>query len=729
MDKKVKCWEVFDCNQQDCPAYQSKELRCWLISGTRCREAIQGQFLEKIEMCIACEPFNKNMDSDAWVETLKVVEEQFSSFRRMVEQRDQELEGISMELALGLSEVFEALKRISSGDPRVKIPETSKLELMTRLKQSVNLTAKNLAEIVDLSHEFAIGLAEHFAVLHRVSNGDLSARVSEGSRVELLESLNKVMNEMIESVSREMTQRKLTEEALQRAHDQLEIRVEQRTADLKREIAERQRVEEALRASEELYRSFVQSFQGIAFRGHIDFTPIFFHGSVEEITGYTEEELTKGNPRWDQVIHPDDLTTISESIQKITSMPDYLADREYRIIRKDGDIRWVHEIIQNLCDKSGKPVIVQGAIHDVTDRKRAEEALRESERRFRDFLDDLGDLAYEADSTGEMTYVNKAVEIVAGMPRKDIIGKPFLPFLTSESQEVAAEAFKKTLNAETPEYELTLINGRICHFKNQPQRDKEDKIVGVFGTARDITNRKIAEQRLGIYHDKLRTMASKLSLAEEQERRRIATEVHDSIGQNLAFAKIKLGTLIESTSSSSVRPMIEEIGTLVDEAIQDTRSLISELGSPVLHELGFVPALQWLAQQLEKRHHIATDFEDDGQPKPLSDDVGVLFYQAARELLANIVRHSRADSAKVSVMRNRDQIQVVVADNGVGFDPAEISPGMDDQRSRFGLFSIRERLEPLGGRMEMASEPGQGTKVILTGPLEAPGQRDTGNAL
>jgi PAS domain S-box-containing protein len=678
-------------------------------------------------MCITCEPFQKNMDADSWAETLKVVEEQFSSFRRMVEQRDKELEGISMELALGLSEVFEALKRISSGDPWVKIPETSKLELIKKLKQSVNLTAKNLGEIVDLSHEFAIGLAEHFAVLHRVSNGDLSARVSEGSDVELLEALNKVMNEMIESVSREMTKRKLTEEALQRAHDQLEIRVEQRTVELQREIAERKLAEEALRESEEMYRSFVQGFQGIAFRGHMDFTPIFFHGVVEKITGYTEDQLTQGKPRWDQVIHRDDFPTIFQSGKKMVSVPGYSDEREYRIIRKDGEIRWVHEFIQNLCDQSGKPVMVQGAIHDVTDRKRAEEALRESERRFRDFLDDLGDLAYEADFTGEITYVNKAAETVAGIPRKDIMGKPFFPFFTTESQKVAADAFQRTLNGESPEYEMTLINGRICQFKNQPQRDKDGKIVGVFGTARDITNRKVAEQRLSIYHDKLRTMASKLSLAEEQERRRIATEVHDRIGQNLAFAKIKLGTLMESESSSGVRTMAEEVSSLVDEAIQDTRALISELGSPILHELGFVPAVQWLTQQLQKRHHVATDFDDDGQPKPLSEDVAVLLYQAVRELLANIVRHSQADSAKVSVMRNGGQIQVVVSDDGVGFDPAEISPGMD-RSGRFGLFSIRERLEPLGGRMEMTSKTGQGTKVILIGPLELVAQKDTRDA-
>ena len=176
--EKVKCWEFFQCEEKECPVFKSKELNCWLIPGTHCRNEIQGKFLEKVEMCLECEPFKANMDADSMEETLKVLDEQLTEFRHMVDERDRELESTSMELALGLSEVFEALKKISSGDPEVRIPEASPLALMTKLKHMVNRTAENLGEIVGLSHEFAIGLAEHFDVLNRVSHGDLLARVS-----------------------------------------------------------------------------------------------------------------------------------------------------------------------------------------------------------------------------------------------------------------------------------------------------------------------------------------------------------------------------------------------------------------------------------------------------------------------------------------------------------------------------------------------------------------------
>ncbi len=217
MKENLKCWKFFECKEKLCPVYESKELRCWLVSETHCRNEIQGKFLEKMEMCLNCEPFKANMNADSMEETLKVIDKQFRNVTALVKGQDGEVEGVSMELAMGLSEVFEALKQISSGDPSVRLPEASSHELVRRLKHMVNMTAKELGEIVDLSHEFAIGLAEHFDVLHRVSRGDLAARISGSSQVELLGSLKEVTNQMIASVSDEITGRKQAEKKMAHA--------------------------------------------------------------------------------------------------------------------------------------------------------------------------------------------------------------------------------------------------------------------------------------------------------------------------------------------------------------------------------------------------------------------------------------------------------------------------------------------------------------------------------
>jgi len=208
-----ECWEVFQCNENTCPAFLAKDIKCWLFTGTHCRNEIQGKFMEKIDMCMDCVVFEKNMDTDAMLQTCKVFNEQLKEYKKIVEDRDRELENMSLELAMTLSEVFEALNKISLGDPTVRIPEKSEIELIVKLKHMINITAQNIGEIVDQSHEIAICIAELFDVFHRVSRGDLNARVTGGSQIELLESLKNVTNETIESISREMADRKSAEEA------------------------------------------------------------------------------------------------------------------------------------------------------------------------------------------------------------------------------------------------------------------------------------------------------------------------------------------------------------------------------------------------------------------------------------------------------------------------------------------------------------------------------------
>jgi PAS domain S-box-containing protein len=151
-----------------------------------------------------------------------------------------------------------------------------------------------------------------------------------------------------------------------------------------RDITKRKNIEEALKESEERYSSFARNFRGIAFQGDMDFKPDFFHGAVEKMTGYTEEDFLTGKQRWDHIVFHEDLARIKDSVDKLKSIPHFTAEREYRIVCKDKKIRWVHESVQNICDESGRPVKVQGSVYDIDDQKRFEIALEESEIRLRE---------------------------------------------------------------------------------------------------------------------------------------------------------------------------------------------------------------------------------------------------------------------------------------------------------------------------------------------------------
>jgi signal transduction histidine kinase len=213
-------------------------------------------------------------------------------------------------------------------------------------------------------------------------------------------------------------------------------------------------------------------------------------------------------------------------------------------------------------------------------------------------------------------------------------------------------------------------------------------------------------------------MSSELSLAEERERRRIATELHDRIGQDLVLSMLRLDNLRKSESSGALAAPLGEISNLLERAIQDTRSLTLHLSSPMLYRFGFERTIaDWLVQEVQKRHDIKSEFEDDGRPKPLEEDVCVLLFQATRELLINVVKHAQAHAVKVSVRRKSGEIETIVEDDGIGFDFTEIESVMPS-RGKFGLFSIRERLNYLGGDIKIESEPGHGTRVILTAPLK-----------
>ncbi|MBI5443318.1 MAG: ATP-binding protein [Deltaproteobacteria bacterium] len=223
-----------------------------------------------------------------------------------------------------------------------------------------------------------------------------------------------------------------------------------------------------------------------------------------------------------------------------------------------------------------------------------------------------------------------------------------------------------------------------------------------------------AQDALFRHQEQLRALSSELTLAEERERRRLATELHDRIGTGLAFAKIKLASLLRDGSADGCPPELRDGLGLIDQAIADARTLTFELSSPILYEMGLEAAIDWLAEKTAKDHGLQVVFESCNLPRDVPEDVSVLLFQAVRELLANVVKHARAREVRISCAREEDDVRIVVEDDGAGF--ATPANGAFRARQGFGLFSIRERLGSLGGLIEI--EPAEpGTRVTLVAPL------------
>jgi signal transduction histidine kinase len=248
----------------------------------------------------------------------------------------------------------------------------------------------------------------------------------------------------------------------------------------------------------------------------------------------------------------------------------------------------------------------------------------------------------------------------------------------------------------------------------------------------DITERRRAEDAMEIFrdelesrvqertaelartNDQLRILASELTLAEEHERRRLAVELHDGLDQNLSLAEMKLGELLKSAHATGLNRPLREIKQLIVQANRQARSLTFQLSPAVLYDIGLSAALEWLAEQMQLRHGIKMTLEDDDQVRFIRIEPRILLFRTVRELAINVVKHARASRAQVSIRLVGEDLRISIEDDGAGFDPATVG----SEGSGLGLFGIRERLSPLGGRMEIDSARGRGTRVTLIVPAQ-----------
>ena len=249
-------------------------------------------------------------------------------------------------------------------------------------------------------------------------------------------------------------------------------------------------------------------------------------------------------------------------------------------------------------------------------------------------------------------------------------------------------------------------------------RNTRDEPQFVIALIENISERRQAEEKILNYQTLLRSLTSNSSLAEEHNRRRLATDLHDHIGQVLSLTKIKLSELEESLSHNENESLLKDIANSIEQTIKYTRSLMFEISPPILYDLGFEETIEWLSERFTRQHGVKIQLIKDQQPKPLNTEASILLFQAVRELLSNVVKHASATLVNISIEIDGNDLRVMVEDNGVGFDPRILDPQLT-QTKGLGLFSICERLGYLGGCLEIESKPGQGTRVTLLLPIKS----------
>lgn len=452
---------------------------------------------------------------------------------------------------------------------------------------------------------------------------------------------------------------------------------------------------------------------------------------------------------WADPIHPEDKARVVEAFQRDAERGLY--EVQYRILWPDGSVRWIYDRAFPIRDATGAVVRMAGISEDVTERMRAEreledrvrerteslgqtfaqlereiterkqveQELRESEGRFRQLAENIREVFWlsRADSTGVL-YVSPAYQRVWGRTPESLYAKPtdWQDAIVAEDRERVREAWENDVRrgAYDVQYRIRRPDGtlRWIHDRGFVVPGGDPSSERVAGFALDITVQKEAQLEMAAYQEQLRSLAAELVLAEERERRRLATDLHDGLNQIITLARLKLGALRRGAGelAEGLRQGLREVEELIEQANRSARSLTFQLSPPVLHDLGLLPAVEWLAEDVQKSYELEVEVRCEGPAPVLDEEERTLLFRAVRELLINVAKHARASRAEVRIRHLDEILEVRVQDDGRSFS-------LDDACTKgFGLFSIHERLSHLGGNMIIDSRPGLGTTVVLHCP-------------
>ncbi|NQU42076.1 PAS domain S-box protein [bacterium] len=466
---------------------------------------------------------------------------------------------------------------------------------------------------------------------------------------------------------------------------------------------------------------------------------IYVSPGCEQITGHLVAEFIDDPALYLRIVHPDDRARVADHLAGQVSREE-VQHLEYRIIRRDGQERWISHLCRHLYTGERDVLQCRGSNRDITDLKNQRELVRAKEKHYRSFFHDNLDAVFSVDAIGRFTEVNPVAESLFGFFAEELLGMSFMQICAPDQLESTARHFRNSLTGEFRDLETAVIrrDGRRVdlYLTGSPIRSN-GRISGLFVVAKDISSLRQTENDLRRDKDEIEArvrsrtaelqeraqqlarLASELTLAEQRERRRLAQVLHDHLQQLLVGAKLGLQVLGKRTRGDQQKEAIQQIAGLLEEAIRSSRSLTVELSPPVLHEAGLVAGLEWLSCWTEEKHGLPVRIEGEEGLSAGREDLNILLFESVRELLFNAVKHAHATCVVVCLDRVSDIfVRIQVIDDGVGFDPANLRSRGGGFTVGFGLLSIQERLNLLGGRLEIESAPGKGSTFSVIAPIQ-----------
>jgi PAS domain S-box-containing protein len=497
------------------------------------------------------------------------------------------------------------------------------------------------------------------------------------------------------------------------------------------DITKRKRAEEALRESEERFRQLAENINDLFWIKTPDFKRVLYLSpAYKSMSGRSPEERYRDldyQPFLNS-IHPEDRERMALIIR---SGSEKEFDIEFRIFHGDGSIRWIHDRGFPIRDQSGQVYRIAGIANDITERKLAEEALRESEERFRQLTENIHEVFWlRSPDFKRLLYVSPLYEKFCGKPSEVIYATGVdLGVVHPEDRSLVAEVMNLGGHEFEIEYRIITKEGDVRWLRDRgfPIRNQHGEIYRIGGVAEDITERKEAENLLKATSEQLRALSASLQSAREEESARIAHQIHDDMGGILTGLRWELEALAkmiqepadpEQLKAAMQHKLATMLG-LTDTTINVVRRIASELRPSILDDLGLVEAIEWQAQQFQARSGI--ECRCALQSFALNDRQSTAVFRIFQEALTNILRHAQATRVDVAIKEDDGIFMLTVADNGRGITQAEKL-----NRASLGILGMQERAHLIGGRLDLVGEKGVGTTLQLLIPIQT---REAGVAI
>jgi PAS domain S-box-containing protein len=468
-----------------------------------------------------------------------------------------------------------------------------------------------------------------------------------------------------------------------------------------------------LQQSEDRLRLIIDTIPTMAWSVLPDGALDFLNRRWLDYTGLSLEEALK-DPTG--TVHPEDLPGVMEEWRAAmaTGKP---VEHEMRLRRADGEYRWFLVRTVPLRDGRGNIVKWYGSSIDIEDRKRAEDDLRRQKEILQKIFDNIPAMIGFVGPDGKIKLVNREWERTLGWTLEEVLGQDLDIFTElypdpRYRQEVMNFVFNST--AEWADFRTRVRDGRVIDTSWANVHLADGTTIGM---GRDITDRKRAEEALQKSLDQLRALAARLQSVREEERARVAREIHDELGQALTGIKLESASLFRELPRDAKQQSnrAKSIVKLADETIRAVRRISTELRPGILDDLGLVAAVEWAAQEFEARTGTKCRL---GLPK---DDIVIdreratAIFRIFQETLTNVARHAGASQVDVRLAREEGSIVLVVCDNGKGIDQHDL-----ESHSSLGILGMRERALLLQGEFKIAGSPGNGTTASVRIPARPP---------